>query len=441
MVHTRYGLTKLRTAEVRRGCIFHEELSSVDGVIRNGGVIGSGAKFVSPTEGFRFSGAAGGRISYGDVLRNPMTAITMMAWFKCDNSVATRMTILAHNTNATYYQGIEITNGQLRYNIYVGGTTRSYAIAGTYNDGLWHLATFTWYSTTGIKAYVDGVYISTTGGTYTGTTAPIAGADNLTIGASYCTAGEAFNFKGNIKNAMVFNTALDADEIAAYYNGSMFKYDDFCVCDLPFDIAHHDTVNKRSLDVSGYNNHATWGDSVTSTTFPTKLANSRGYSFDGGDYMRTPILPTVKMSSYIMLNRTTIGNNSLWGSVGAGYILRWGCDDTVTTGGMRLYVGTGAALVAPLRNTFAPLSYCMRNDQAAKQWISENGVEIVKDTSATRNPINGYPICLGGLNIAGVWSPYMRGNIYTFKHYDGIFLNTMQCMDLDIRTKECLSKC
>jgi hypothetical protein len=49
----------------------------------------------------------------------------------------------------------------------------------------------------------------------------------------------------------------------------------------------HDVTNLRALDRSGNDNHATFGDGATSTTYPTKLVKEIGYSFDGGDYLQT----------------------------------------------------------------------------------------------------------------------------------------------------------
>ncbi len=60
-----------------------------------------------------------------------------------------------------------------------------------------------------------------------------------------------------------------------------------------FDDVSVEEVVPSTLDISGKgfhrnNNHAVFGDQVTSTTFPTKLSE-RGYYFDGGDYLDLPI--------------------------------------------------------------------------------------------------------------------------------------------------------
>lgn len=437
MVHTRYGLTKLRTAEVRRGCIFNEPLNDPADVLKNGGVIGSGAKFVSPQEGFKFSGAAGGQIGYGEILRFCKTAITLSLWVKYSTAgdvgsyAYVGQSSAATNRNEFYTNGINII---LR--LYLAGGDRSLTTPLIINDGKWHHIVGTWSSGVPAKIYIDGILKATSGGTYTGELTVEPTIKNFTIGS----LNASLYFAGSIRNCMVFNTALDADEISAYYTGTMFRYDDYCVCDLPFDIAHHDTVNKRSLDVSGYNNHATWGDGSTSTTFPTKLANSRGYSFDGGDYMRTPILPTAVMSSYIMFGNRTPNTKTIFGSAAGGFTLYWVIRDTVTSGNLLFYIGSGSEAYSKAFPNPAILSFCMRTDSAAnKHRILENGV-IENSNSAVRNPVNGFEIALGGLNVAGAYTAGPVQNIYTFKHYSK-YLNQLQAMDIDIRAKECLSKC
>jgi len=52
-----------------------------------------------------------------------------------------------------------------------------------------------------------------------------------------------------------------------------------------FDDVSVKLVVPRTLDVSGNARHATFGDGITSTTFPTKLADTAGYDLDGGDYL------------------------------------------------------------------------------------------------------------------------------------------------------------
>jgi len=57
---------------------------------------------------------------------------------------------------------------------------------------------------------------------------------------------------------------------------------------LPMTDATHDPSNNRTLDVSGNGNHCIFANGYTSSKFPTKLGDSRGYSLDGNDYFTTP---------------------------------------------------------------------------------------------------------------------------------------------------------
>lgn len=433
---TNYGLSRMLAAEIRRGAIFHEGMDSVDEVLRNGGTIGSGVRFIARGQGFSFNGSAGARISYKDVLRNPATAITFAARFKCSNAVATRMDILSQST--TKANGIYITNGTLTFSINISGTARTVNATGAWNDGGWHYVVGTWASGAALRIYVDG-YLNTTGGsTYSGTFQPDTADDELTIGANYNGAAEANNFSGQIKYADVFKASLDADEVLAYATGTMFDYDRFCVCDLPFSIATHDSINKRSLDVSGYNNHATWGDGSTSTTFPTKLAG-RGYSFDGGDYMKTPILPTAKMSSYIIMSRTSVGNRFIFGA-DAGGSKAWILGDSSPSGQIRLILDSGVSIPYLTRLIPTRLSYCLRTSGGNNHKLQEDGREN-GSSALPKDVVSGFTLALGAANSAGVYGSQWTGFIYSFKHFNGIFLNTIQAMDLDIRAKECLSKC
>lgn len=48
-------------------------------------------------------------------------------------------------------------------------------------------------------------------------------------------------------------------------------------------------VKPQTLDRSRNGLNATFGDGITSTTYPTKLTDSAGYDFDGGDYLKASI--------------------------------------------------------------------------------------------------------------------------------------------------------
>jgi hypothetical protein len=58
----------------------------------------------------------------------------------------------------------------------------------------------------------------------------------------------------------------------------------------------HDPVNLRTLDKSGNNLHATFGNGATPDTYPTKLS-TRGYYFDGADYLNVGLAPLLDFTS------------------------------------------------------------------------------------------------------------------------------------------------
>lgn len=435
MVHTRWGVGQLRTAEVRRGCIFSEELSSVDGVIRNGGTIGSGAKFVSPQEGFFFNGSTTAKINFGDILRIPKTATTMSCWFKCDNSVVTEMMLFGQND--AFGTRIHITNGVLTFYLIIGVAARIVNATGTWNDGQWHHVVGTWSSGDYVKIYVDGKYNSATASTYTGVCSTNTGYSDFTINSTIL--ANKF-FKGNLRGVKVFSTALDTDEIAAYYNNSMFSYMDYCIQLLPMRIQDHDIANARTLDRSGNNNHAQLGNGSTTTTFPTKLSDRPGYYFDGGDHMVTTILPVATQSIYCLFSRrvavpATCTYFGCYNSVSGRYQALY---DFTTTGTLKWYSGA-LVYTGPEMRGQQMISACCRTTGGNKHWLLLDGVTEGKSTSAT-NLNTTEAMYIGAMNNTGVAQNKITGNIYSYAVFNNIFLNTMQAIDLDIRMKECASR-
>lgn len=163
--------------------------------------------------------------------------------------------------------------------IQLGGTTIANIPAGTYSP-YWLVGQRNSLLISGASgstnAWLNGTQILTNDTTAWAKKAPTA----LYIGSSNV-GGSLFD--GKITSFKVFNSLLDAQDAAAYYNNTLYDYRKRAVIDLPMDAARHDPTNTRTLDVSGYGNHVVFGDGATSTTYPTKLS-SVGYSCDGGDY-------------------------------------------------------------------------------------------------------------------------------------------------------------
>jgi hypothetical protein len=260
-------------------------LDSVDSVLKNGGVIGSGAKFVSPQEGFSFNGTADSKITYGDLLRQNLAAITMSCWvkYKTVGDVAYN-SIMGQAVGGTYRTEIYTNTGDFYFTASVNGVNRyAQALSSLVTDGNWHQITGTWYSGSYVRLYVDGVLVASSAATHAGTIVVADAVKDFTIGA-WPSGGCPFN--GEMRNCMVFNTALNADEILAYYNGIPFQYTRNI--ELPMRIEDHELANVRSIDRSGNLCHARFGDGSTATTYPAKRSLGAGYTFDGTtDYMET----------------------------------------------------------------------------------------------------------------------------------------------------------
>lgn len=142
----------------------------------------------------------------------------------------------------------------------------------------------------------------------------------LIIGAS---AGGATPFLGSIHSLKFFRHSaaaelLTAQEAIDYTNRSTYTYQNRATCILPMGAAQHDAAGARTLDVSGKGNHFTFGNGVTGTTFPTKLA-TRGYSFDNGDWLRLPIVTAANYSCCALVMRAVDGNATVYGSDNVGY--------------------------------------------------------------------------------------------------------------------------
>jgi hypothetical protein len=130
--------------------------------------------------------------------------------------------------------------------------------------------------------YVNGVVtstITTARSFVTVTTGTGFTADDIQVG--YVSSFGEFT----IEDLLIWSVALTAQEIADYNAGRTYNYRNRAVADWPMLAAQHDTSNDRTLDVSGNQFHAQFGDGSTPGTFPQKRDN-RGYQFDGaGDYM------------------------------------------------------------------------------------------------------------------------------------------------------------
>lgn len=115
---------------------------------------------------------------------------------------------------------------------------------------------------------------------------------------SFSISSGGVNANDYIKEFKIFRGELTEEDILAYYNNTTFTYEKYAEVILPMDLKNHDPTGEKNIiaeentpntqDVSGNNNHATFGDGSTSSTFPTKLTERKGYFFDGSNskYMK-----------------------------------------------------------------------------------------------------------------------------------------------------------
>lgn len=160
-----------------------------------------------------------------------------------------------------------------------------------------------------------------------------SGTSSLIVGTN--TAKSLF-FDGTIHSLLIFHGLLTQAEAQAYSDNSMYSYRNRAVLDLPMLMGDHDPSNVRALDRSGNGNHATLGDGVTPTTYPTKLA-TRGYSFDGGDYMQSSALGLSTLSTLTMW--TVVKVSTLGQSMG---IVCYEDPALGNVGGLLFHVSSGA---------------------------------------------------------------------------------------------------
>lgn len=132
-------------------------------------------------------------------------------------------------------------------------------------------------------------------------------------------------FKGKITAFKLFDQQLEAQEAIDFYNQSTWDYMDDAELILPMRAQDHDPTNVRTLDVTTGRHHATFGDGATPTTYPTKLAR-RGYSTDGGDYLKTGVVPVVAGQHITSVCQYRLG--AITGSYG---ICQWSTDSSVNS--------------------------------------------------------------------------------------------------------------
>ena len=138
-------------------------------------------------------------------------ALSISSWIKTDNNSKYMFLVNKNdNTNVCYYSEI-FNNGQLFFRIVSGGT--NYEVGNTANtqiaDGNWHHYCCVFEPSTALKIYIDGELKETN------TTSIPATIDNDTVDLEIGRRGDNSNyFEGQMSNASVYQTVLDAQTIS-----------------------------------------------------------------------------------------------------------------------------------------------------------------------------------------------------------------------------------
>jgi hypothetical protein len=158
-----------------------------------------------------------GAIWTRDLVSNPQT-FSVQVWFSTRTTRGGKLIGFGSAANGgssvQYDRHVYMTNtGQLVFGVYSGGM---YTVAspGTYNNGVWHLATATFSAGTGMKLYVDGGLVASS------TSAPGAevfdgywriGYDNVSTWPSAPTSNW---FAGSLAQASIYSTVLGATQVS-----------------------------------------------------------------------------------------------------------------------------------------------------------------------------------------------------------------------------------
>lgn len=319
-----YGILKNGLpAERQRGLIFCEKFESEAEVIRNGGVVNGTPEI---DNGAVFNGTTDYIVSQTNFMINNEFSFMCLFTpdFAKDEGVA-RYICDAENT-ARYYFYHQSNNNMAvlvsnNYHVIPYDDYKDYWI-----DFGENLIVSTGNSS-GFKVYLNGHVI-----------ADIVIAV-LLLSPSFIVVGSRNNgvtfFKGTIHAIRFFSQILTPEEVLDYYNNSVFNYEKDSVLSLPMGLAQHDLSNNRTFDVSGNNNHATFGDGVTPSTFPEKIAERHGYEFDGvDDYLLTAnsvVLEAVTFASLVKFDANSLNAIMCHGETGDLFNLSVGVQSGIGT--------------------------------------------------------------------------------------------------------------
>ena len=304
-------------AERGRKLSFVEKFRNTEEVTKNGGTITG-----SPTinDGITFNGSTD-YISYNSVNYGKSNSMVCRLKF---NSIASTQLIVASGVTS-YFLTYETGTNKIYYT--AGGSQVSVVYTPTVGEFVDIAVT---RNGTSVKFFING--------SQQGSTQTLDANNDLTIDTIGASNIPGNYFNGEIKYVKLFKSELTAEDISNYSNNSMFNYLNKATLNLNMTMESHDPTNVQTLDVSGNDNHAQLGDGSTASTYPTKLTERHGYSFDGTtDYMTLSSLGNIDIKTLAFT--TDLG--AVTSSTTAQSLIEF--DDTTNLG---VFIGAFSGLVA-----------------------------------------------------------------------------------------------
>jgi len=209
-------------------------------------------------------------------------------------------------------------------------------------------------------------------------------------------------------------------EHQAYYNRTMWNWEDRCLVNLPLGVGQYDPTNWRTLDTSGQGNHFTLGSGGDLGYCPSQGKGKM--TFDGNDWLQSVdrARPPGAFTALFCGADKSGATTSYWGTQGTSnwMLLR------VASGAYRFYVG--GALYAVSSAFFDQRIHtvaCVYNGSIAQVYLDG----IVGTPSAAVAPAGANSRIFVGSNPTP--SQFLTGDMYDFKYFEGEALNPTAILD------------
>ncbi|MFN3405251.1 MAG: DNRLRE domain-containing protein, partial [Cytophagaceae bacterium] len=316
-----------------------------------------------------------------------------------------------------------VNDGRVFYGVHHSGIVKSVNTTASYNDGNWHLATATLSTTTGIKFFIDGVYVggdatAVAGQNYTGYWR--FGYDTQT----WVPAPASAFFNGSLDDILIYDRELAPAEVSVLYSSPNGAGSNSPVCT-------GGTLNLTSTTITGASYSWTGPDGFTSSQQNPSISNmsaakSGVYTVvvtkDGCSATAQTLVNGVVLSGGVVSADATVcsglnsGNLSLSGHTGT--IIRWeSSTDNFNT-------------IANISNTTTSQSYSNLTSTTQFRAVVQSGCYEASSASATItvNPSPGDPSQYGN----GTWNIYGFHDL-NYSNYAGYY--TEPSLSFDSRNR------